>query len=316
MNRTLTVLLLVLAFSLQAMAQSGKGGAQTQGTTTTKKPTETKTLSIAELHEVARRVSVLLAERTDEAPSGTRHIGSGVWLAEGIVATCWHVVSGVKGPIKISLGTGGVVTYGEMTMAGVFMDYAATVVASDPAADIAILKTEQNPFTATGSIIKTPTQEVKPRLSVARVNEDIPVAGSLTVLSGYPLSGYDLVSQTGNVAGTGAPLEMAASGMKAIRILVSVVSNGGNSGGPVLNDHGELIGLLEGNFLTPIVVPQTHAQIFGFLPKTDSAGNPIKDDKGNFQITGFAPLTQNSGISLVIPSHLLTPFLKQAQETK
>jgi len=151
---------------------------------------------------------------------------------------------------------------------------------------------------------------------VARVNEEIPAAGTLTVLSGYPLAGLDLVSQTGNIAGTGVPPGLGASGMKAIRILVSVVSNGGNSGGPVLNDHGELIGLLEGNFLAPIVVAETHAQVFGILPKTDMAGVPIKDDKGNFQITGFAPLLQNSGISLVIPARLITPLLKQAQAIK
>jgi hypothetical protein len=84
----------------------------------------------------------------------------------------------------------------------------------------------------------------------------------------------------------------------------------------VLNDHGELIGLLEGNFLAPVVDPQTRSQLYGFVPKTDSSGNPIKDDKGNIQVTIVAPLTQNSGISMVIPASLLTPLLKQAQEKK
>lgn len=203
MNRALTILCVVLTFSFQAMGQAGRVPAQPHSAPTTKQA-QTKTLSVAELHEIARTVSVLLAERTEEAPGGTKHIGSGVWLAEGIVATCWHVVNGVKGPIKVSLGAGGVVTYGGSTLEGIFMDYAATVVASDPAADIAILKTEQNPFKATGALIRTPTQAVKPKLSVARVNEDIPVAGTLTVLSGYPLSGLDLVSQTGNVGRDGS----------------------------------------------------------------------------------------------------------------
>jgi S1-C subfamily serine protease len=183
MNRPLMRLFLVSAFSLQVMAQTGQSPAKEHSTT--KKLAPTKTLSLPDLHDVARRVSVLLSERTPEADGGTRNIGSGVWLAEGILATCWHVVKDAKGTIKISLGTGGVVTYGTSTFEGIFMDYDATVVASDPDADIAILKTERNPFKATGAIIETPTQRIKPQLSVATVNEDIPVAGTPTVLAGY-----------------------------------------------------------------------------------------------------------------------------------
>jgi hypothetical protein len=100
---------------------------------------QAKPLSVAEIHDVARRVSVLIAERNEQTPDGTRHVGSGVWLAEGYVATCWHVIKDLKGPIKISLGAGDVVTEGNDVFEGIYMDYAATVVTSDPAADITIL---------------------------------------------------------------------------------------------------------------------------------------------------------------------------------
>ena len=237
-----------------------------------------------------------------------------MWLAEGIVATCWHVVNGVRGPIKVSLGTGGVNHVGNMVLSGIFKDYPTTVVASDPDADIAILKTEQNPFTDTGSIIKTPTESIKPKLGVARVNQDIPVAGTLTVLSGYPLSGSDLVSQTGNVAGTGVPRPIGDA-LKEVRILVSVVSNPGDSGGPVLDDRGQLIGLLEGNLTSPMKDPMTQAPVIYFRPKLNADGTLVKDANGNAQ-PEIAQMFQNSGISMVIPARLITPLLKQAQEKK
>jgi S1-C subfamily serine protease len=276
------------------------------------------TLSVAEVHDVARRVSVLIAERNEQVPGGTRHVGSGVWLAEGYVATCWHVVKDLRGPIKISLGAGGVLTYGGNVIEGIFVDYAATVVASDPDADIAILKTAENPFKSQGALIATPTQRIRPKLSVARMNEDTPVAGTPTVLSGYPLAGLDLVSQTGNVAGTGVvPTNLLTGGgsaTKSVRVLVSVVSNPGNSGGPVLNDHGELIGILEGNWQSP-VKDEAGTQAVYFRPKKDAAGNVLKDANGNPQIE-MAGMLQNSGISLVVPTRLIIPLLKQAEAKK
>lgn len=277
-----------------------------------KKPI-TKTLSVAEIHDVARRVSVLIVERKEQG--GTRNVGSGVWLAEGFVATCWHVVKDLKGPIKISIGTGDVVVVGGSVIEGAFMDYATTVVASDPNADIAILKTADNPFKSQAVLINTPNQQIKPKMSVARVNENTPVAGTPTVLSGYPLAGLDLVSQTGNVAGTGVvpPNLITGSGNfpKSVRILVSVVSNPGNSGGPVLNDHGELIGIQEGNWRSPMTDEAGRPVVY-FRPKMDANGNVQKDANGNPQIEA-AEMYQNSGISLVVPTHLITPLLKQAQ---
>lgn len=178
MNKLLAIFLLLSASALPVIAQTGKGPPQSHSTTS-KKHAESKTLSIAALHEASRRVSVLLTET--EVPGGERHIGSGVWLGEGIVATCWHVIKGAKGPIKVSIGIGNVLTYANSTFEGVFNDFDTTVLASDPDADIVILKTNPNPFKGITPLMKTPTQEIKPKIGVASVNEDIPAAGTLTV---------------------------------------------------------------------------------------------------------------------------------------
>jgi S1-C subfamily serine protease len=320
MKRTLASLFVAFSINSHGVAQQGQKEPphNTVQEVQDARVAHAEILSIAEIHDIARRVSVLIAERNEQSSSGTRHVGSGVWLAEGFVATCWHVVKDLKGPIKISLGAGGVVTVGGSTFEGIFMDYAAAVVASDPVADIAILKTTENPFRSGRSLITTPTQELKPKMAVAHMNESNPVAGTLTVLSGYPLAGLDLVSQTGNVAGTGIlPANLAVGGgsaEKSLRLLVSVVSNPGNSGGPVLNDRGELIGILEGNWQSP-ARDETGAQAVYFRPKKDVSGNILKDANGNPQVE-MAALLQNSGISLVVPAHLIIPLLKHAQAAK
>jgi S1-C subfamily serine protease len=150
------------------------------------------------------------------------------------------------------------------------------------------------------------------------MNESAPAAGTPTVLSGYPLAGLDLVSQTGNVAGTGIVpatlLSAGGSAEKSLRILVSVVSNPGNSGGPVLNDRGELIGILEGNWQSP-VKDETGAQAVYLRPKKDALGNVLKGANGNPQVE-MAGMLQNSGISFVVPARLIVPLLKQAQAGK
>jgi S1-C subfamily serine protease len=139
------------------------------------------------------------------------------------------------------------------------------------------------------------------------------------VLSGYPLAGFDLVSQTGNVAGTGVVLTNFLTGgvgspTKSIRILVSVVSNAGNSGGPVLDDNGELIGILEGNWMAPMR-DEAGRQVIYFRPTRDAAGNVIKDANGNPQVEQ-AGMFENSGISLVVPVRLIAPLLKEAENPK
>jgi S1-C subfamily serine protease len=274
-------------------------------------------LSGEEIHDTARSVAVLVTERTPDGD--TRHLGSGVWVKEGLVATCWHVVSNVHGALKISVGAGDVLTGGGLVFQGLFKDYAAKVVASDPGSDLAILSTEQNPFTDAGALIRTPTQVIRPRLAVAKASQKVPAAGTGTVLAGYPMKGFDLISQTRNIAGSSvlppaALVEGSVSALKGIRILVSVVSNPGNSGGPVLDDRGDLIGLLEGNLQSPLR-DETGAPVVYLRPKKDPSGAMLRDERGAPQLE-LANMSQNSGVSVVVPVSLLVPLLIQAESTR
>ena len=268
---------------------------------------QTPSKSIAQVHDIARTVTVSI-------DTDTGH-GSGVWLDEGIVVTCWHVVANAH-DIKVSIGSGDVITLGSSTFEGVFIADSATVLEHDEESDVAILKTTHNPFKSTSSLIKTPKQEIKPRLAIAKLKETLPVAGTLTVLSGYPMKGLDLISQTGNAAGTGMlPMNPMIGTIKhptnAFRLLVSVVANPGDSGGPVLDDHGDLIGILEGNLPSP-VKDEIQKQARYVRVKRDAEGNMLTDDKGNPQLEEVA-MTQNSGISLVIPTRLIVPLFKKSQ---
>ena len=65
----LAILGAVLASSLEAVAQAGKTLAQSPSATA-KKRQRTQILSVAQLHEVARTVSVEVSERIQEAPGG------------------------------------------------------------------------------------------------------------------------------------------------------------------------------------------------------------------------------------------------------
>jgi S1-C subfamily serine protease len=88
-----------------------------------------------------------------------------------------------------------------------------------------------------------------------------------------------------------------------------LVSNPGNSGGPVLDTDGRVIGLLEGNLPSPIRDEQSH-QVYSPRVRLDASGQPIRDATGQLQFE-ITPLAQNSGISLAVPARFIAELAKK-----
>jgi S1-C subfamily serine protease len=240
--------------------------------------------------------------------------GSGVWVAEDYVATCAHVVKGGEGSIEIwvspvrpnrviDLQHGG-------TFNANFTVYRGTVVKMDEDADVAILRANPSPFKGVlGMILKTPEYEMKVEPEVAAFSTDLPQLGEASILAGFPLARPDFIVQRGNVAGIGFPNENKTT-RKAARVFLSLVSNPGNSGGPVFNHEGRLIGLLEGNLPSPMRDEQSRDVPY-FRPKRAANGAPMLDPEGHPMLE-FGTLYENSGISVVVPVYFVKELLDEA----
>ncbi len=251
--------------------------------------------------------------------------GSGVWIGKnGYVATCQHVIANWRGPFKIGFARNAYVAEGGVTISiGAPVNvWDADLVASDPVSDVAILKARVSPGDVqlaplvTGSPVAgekliTPQTPVLPKGAALRT--DFPVPGETLLLAGYPIGQKTLILQIGPATGVNfleQSTNYAASGLK---IFLSLVSNPGNSGGPILDAEGRVVGLLEGNLLAPVVANNENGNTYqaycGWVPigldgrpALDSAGNPPPPP---------APCVQNSGISYAVPARDIAELAKK-----
>jgi len=76
------------------------------------------------------------------------------------------------------------------------------------------------------------------------LNIEFPLEGEEVLLSGFPLDGKSLIITNGSANHVGYP--GALTSRQGLRIFVTASVNPGNSGGPVVDGKGEVIGLLEG----------------------------------------------------------------------
>ena len=91
--------------------------------------------------------------------------------------------------------------------------------------------------------------------------------------------------------------------------MLSLVSNPGNSGGPVFDADGKVVGLLEGNLPSPIRDKEGRDLTY-LRPKLDATGQPIRDASGQ-PVPEEAPYLQNSGISVAVPAKFIAELAKK-----
>lgn len=145
--------------------------------------------------------------------AGTPSMGSGFVVGDDLVMTAAHVVVGTR---TVSFQT----STGELG--------AASIVAYDLGTDSALLRTEVP--------LKQPALDFD--------TEPLAQGSGLLVL-GYPLWAYDLRVAQGIVSGLNDTAEYSTYAVKRV-FTTDAATNGGNSGGPVVNRSGQVIGLVSG----------------------------------------------------------------------
>jgi S1-C subfamily serine protease len=273
-----------------------------------KKPTAPSAENTAVLpFDLARKVTMAVMERTqyDMVP-----LGSAVWIGKkGYLATCEHVVRNVSFPLKVGMAYDPYVATGNVTVviSRAMNVTDATVAASDSATDVAILKASQTPGQFFGQLVSGTATTISAAGAVLR--SEFPAHGATLLLSGYPLDGHTLILQVASATGEALSDQLTP---ESIRMMLSVVSNPGNSGGPVLDSSGAVVGLLEGNRPSPIR-DANHNLIYVPVASVDPAtGKPAHDANGN-TLYEREPilLMQNSGISVAVPAKYIVKLAKE-----
>ena len=138
--------------------------------------------------------------------------GSGVIVKEdGYIATNYHVIQGAN-KVQVTLHNG--------------ESYPATIIGSDPANDIAVIKIDAKDLT-TATIGDSSTVDV----------------GDLAVAIGNPLGQLGGTATTGIISALDRTLDVEGTTLTLMQTDAAI--NGGNSGGGLFNNKGELIGIVE-----------------------------------------------------------------------
>jgi serine protease Do len=136
--------------------------------------------------------------------------GSGIVVADGRVLTCGHVVAN---SIKVTVSIGA-------------NDFGSEVIADDPASDLALLA------------IDTPRKCFQAVTFAARP----PELGEPVVAVGHPFD-YRHTATTGVISGADREIAMPSGHTLKHLLQTSAPLNPGNSGGPLVNLDGEVVGL-------------------------------------------------------------------------
>jgi serine protease Do len=138
------------------------------------------------------------------------------------------------------------------------------VVAKDKANDLALVKVDAKP----------------PRVGALRFGVRL---GESVEAFGYPLS--QVLATSGNFT-TGNVTALAGLGDDSRFFQISAPVQPGNSGGPLLDENGNLVGIVAGklNFLSEIKAQGDIPQNVNFAIKASVAANFLQDNNIKFQI--------------------------------
>lgn len=168
----------------------------------------------------------ILSEPTVKVQIGMGH-GSGVFIGDGYVVTAAHVVDRAKETIWV--------------ISAVNKKRSATVIFLDTVHDIALLK-----LSMTGDM-----EAAKLACRVAKIGEEIMVRGNPSLM--------EFVSTWGRVSGATREIERMWRSVYPVNVMIV----GGNSGGPMFDSSGAVLGIVVGMGLfngSPyigLVVPST-----------------------------------------------------------
>jgi S1-C subfamily serine protease len=191
----------------------------------------------AEVYEQVRPSLVMIEARNGDGEGG---LGSGVVINDqGAILTSLHVVDGAR---RIE------VTFADGTKAEAHIEVA------QPENDIAVLSVARLPDVLVPAILGNP--------GALRVGDEAYVVGNpfgiYSSMSAGIISGFDRTFKTRNS-------EVELEGM----IQIDAAVNPGNSGGPLLNRYGEVVGIVTG------IANPTDQEVFigiGFAVPIDVAG--------------------------------------------
>lgn len=254
--------------------------------------------------------------------------GSGVWIGkQGYIVTCWHVIQDAPDLVQVGLEEEPYVNEGipNISITGVVRLIAEVkVVAHDENTDIAILKSPITPdqvlnhfqpmVTTEGPGFHPITPQSRLFAEGACLNPKFPPRGETLLLTGFPIpqsTPVTMIFQTAVATGfTSRPAKDTSPPSTGLRLMLSAVTNPGNSGGPLFDAHGSVVGLLEGNLLAPVATVQFGSAICSWM-HLDASGHPARDASGNVIPPVAQPCMQNSGISFAVPARFIDELAKK-----
>lgn len=180
----------------------------------------TATYSFAQLHSMDAQDIVKIEDMTlqqwNTPGNNYSKAGTGFYLSNGDIVTCYHVISGNWARIQV------------MGYSGAPSMLDAKVIWTDPAHDLAVLQ-------QVGQIFQKP-----PGLQLSGTFS----TGEPVAVLGHP-GGEALTMTTGQITGTLAEETVTGYGILPNMIMMNVPAVGGNSGSPVLNGYGQVVGIME-----------------------------------------------------------------------